>query len=196
MEKGVEIRAQIDTENVKGLLLINGGGAVALLVFLPTILGKPNFQPLTTSVLWALFAFQLGLVAAVIHTRLRRICSLVYESYWRRNSHPPRCKFIPAWFKRNDPCVCSVSILFMWFSLAAFVAGGILVFCGGLKIADHTDAKQEAPCWQLQEIQKRTYKVNICTGTFERIELDITIPNKPLNRTRKNGAPVNSALRL
>jgi hypothetical protein len=191
MEKGVEIRAQIDSENVKGLLLINGGGAVALLAFLPTIFGKPNFQPLTILVLWALFAFQIGLVAAVIHNRLRRICSLVYESYWRRNSQPPRCKLIPAWLKRSDPCACFVSIIFMWLSLVAFVTGGILVFCGGLKVIEHTDAKQESSCWQLQEIQKRVYKVNVCTGTFERIELDTTTSNKPLNQPRKNGASVS-----
>lgn len=109
MIKGLEIRAHIDTENVKGLLLINGGGAVALLAFLPAIFGKPNIGPLATSVLWALFAFQFGLVMAVIHNRLRRVCSLEYEKY---DFKPPRCRFIPVWITRNNPCVCAVSIFF------------------------------------------------------------------------------------
>lgn len=42
MAPGLEIRAQIDSENVKGLLLINGGGAVALIAFLPAVIGKPE----------------------------------------------------------------------------------------------------------------------------------------------------------
>jgi len=38
MSNGVEQRAQIDTETVRALLVINGGGAIALLSLLPTIL--------------------------------------------------------------------------------------------------------------------------------------------------------------
>ena len=180
MTKGLEIRAQIDTENVKGLLIINGGGAVALLAFLPVIFGKPTLGPLVTSVLWALFAFQVGLVMAVIHNRLRRVCSLEYERYGYK---PPRCRFIPAWTNRNDPCVCAISIFFMWFSLAAFITGGLLVFDGGLKVAAHTEPKQEVSCWQLQEIQKKIYKVNQCTGEFERVELKVATHNKALKQT-------------
>ena len=78
MSKGLEIRAQIDSEQVKGLLLINGGAAVALLAFLPTIFGKPNLGPLVDSVLWALGVFQVGIVMAVAHNRLRRVCSLLW----------------------------------------------------------------------------------------------------------------------
>jgi hypothetical protein len=40
MATGLEIRAQIDQENVKGLLLINGGAAVALLAALPQVFDK------------------------------------------------------------------------------------------------------------------------------------------------------------
>jgi hypothetical protein len=79
MATGVEIRAQIDTENVKGLLLLNGGGAVALLAFLPTVIVKPEYHLLTKSILYGLLLFQGGLIAAVIHNRQRRVCSLVYD---------------------------------------------------------------------------------------------------------------------
>ena len=177
MTKGLEIRAQIDTENVKGLLLINGGGAITLLAFLPTIFGKPNLGALTTAVFWALSAFQLGLVAAVIHNRLRRICSLEYE---RNEYQPPRCKLFPSWLKSHEPCVCALSMFFMWFSLVAFVSGGLLVTYSGLKVADRTDSKEETACWLLQEFQERFYKVNQCTGRFERVELDSTAPKKSL----------------
>ena len=114
MTKGLEIRAQIDTELVKGLLIINGGGSIALLTFLPTILGKPEYLPLSKAVLWGLFSFQIGLVSAVIHNRLRRVCSLEFEKY---NYNPPPCKVFPiSLFKfRNDaPCVCRASVMLMW----------------------------------------------------------------------------------
>ncbi len=106
MTKGLEIRAQIDTENVKGLLLINGGGAIALLAFLPSVLGKAEYESLARAILWGLLIFQVGLVAAVIHNRLRRICSLTYE---RRQYRPPPCKFLG--MKLREPCICHVSIL-------------------------------------------------------------------------------------
>jgi hypothetical protein len=79
MDVGIKIRAQIDTENVKGLLLINGGGAVALLAFLPAVLGKPEYAALAKAILWALLLFQFGLLTAIAHNRLRRVCSLVYK---------------------------------------------------------------------------------------------------------------------
>ena len=73
MTKGYEVSAQIDSENTRGLLLINGGAAVALLAFLPAIFGKPGLGSLVAATLWALGSFQLGLVFAVIHNRARRI---------------------------------------------------------------------------------------------------------------------------
>ncbi len=45
MPKGIEIRAAIDTENAMGFLLVNGGGAVVLLTFLPEVLGNPEYAP-------------------------------------------------------------------------------------------------------------------------------------------------------
>lgn len=142
MTKGLEIRAQIDTENVKGLLLINGGGAVALLAFLPSVLGKPGYEPLARAILWGLLIFQVGLVAAVIHNRLRRICSLAYE---RHQYQPPPCKFLG--LKLREPCICCMSTLFMWLSLVAFFAAGIFVFKGGLETLE-----QKQPSKQVTEI--------------------------------------------
>lgn len=183
MTNGLEIRAQIDSENVKGLLLINGGAAVALLAFLPTILGKPPFEPLLRAVVWALFAFYVGVVAAVIHNRLRRVCSLHYE---RLNYAPPPCNHIPAWIKfeqLRQPCICLRSIFFMWVSVISFVLGGSVAANGALQVIGRAEQKQDVNCWQLQEFRKQTYRVNHCTGTFERIELDPAPPNTPVNPT-------------
>jgi len=133
MAEGLKIRAEIDTENVKGLLLINGGAAVALLAFLPYVLGKPEYESLARAILWGLLIFQAGLVFAVAHNRLRRKCSLVYEQH---NYSPPSCKIFG--FKLREPCVCRASIVLMWFSVVAFCGGGVTVFVGGLESLNKT----------------------------------------------------------
>ena len=132
MTSGLEIRAQIDTENLKGLLLVNGGGVVALLTFFPLILGKPCYASLAQGVLWAILSCQSGLVFALVHNRLRRICSLTYE---RHNYKPPPCRKLPfRWLRSQEPCVCHASILFMWLSLGAFLMAGVLVLVRGLEV--------------------------------------------------------------
>ena len=133
MSTELEIRAQIDTENVKGLLLINGGAAVALLAALPHVFDRPGFESLTRSILWSLLVFQIGLVLSVVHNRLRRICSLEYE---RHNYRPPPCERFG--LRLREPCAGHASILCMWLALIAFVGGG--VFWGGLKPLDERAA--------------------------------------------------------
>jgi hypothetical protein len=132
MTTGLEIGAQIDTENVKGLPLITGGGAVALLAFFPTVLDKPGYDSLARGILWALLIFQAGLVAAIVHNRLRRICSLRFEQH---QYQPPPCEIFGK--KLRKPCVCHWSTLFMWLSVAAFVTGSMTVFCGGLRSLEY-----------------------------------------------------------
>jgi hypothetical protein len=131
MTTGLEIRAQIDTENVKGLLLINGGAAIALLAFFPSVLDKPGYESLARAILWSLLIFQAGLFFAVVHNRLRRICSLRYEQH---NYQPPPCEIFG--IKLGEPCVCRASIICMWLSVAAFIWGGFAVFQGGLESLD------------------------------------------------------------
>lgn len=98
MTKGLEIRAQIDTENVKGLFLVNGGAAVALLAFLPAVLDKPAYESLARAVLWSLVIYQVGLLFAIVHNRLRRVCSLVYEQH---NYQPQGCELL-GWDARKN----------------------------------------------------------------------------------------------
>jgi hypothetical protein len=90
MASGIEIRAQIDTENVKGLLLINGGASVARLAFLSATIEKPDSELFIRAILWGLLILQSGLVFAIIHNRLRRICCLRYEQH---QFQPPPAKF-------------------------------------------------------------------------------------------------------
>jgi hypothetical protein len=130
MTRGVERRATIDTETVKGLLLINGGGAVALLAFLPTVLRESGYETLTRSVLGGLLLFQLGLVSAIIHNRLRRKCSLLYENAWAQGRQPDRCVFLGRTLA--EPCICMRSITCMWLSIASFLGAGALVVFGAL----------------------------------------------------------------
>ncbi len=160
MTKGLEIRAQIDTELVKGLLIINGGGSIALLTFFPVILGNPEYVPLSKAVLWALLSFQVGLVSAVIHNRLRRVCSLEFEKH---NYNPPPCNVFPFSlfkFKNDAPCVCRASVMFMWASIVAFMLAGIIVIAGGFCVLNKQGALkppaniEAAPNTALQPTQK------------------------------------------
>ena len=81
----------MDTETVRALLLINGGGAIALLTLLPSLLAKDELNALALSSLVGILFFMSGLVSAVIYNRLRRRCSLVYELH---NMTPPPGKLL------------------------------------------------------------------------------------------------------
>jgi ABC-type polysaccharide/polyol phosphate export permease len=130
MADGRETRAAIDSETVRGLLLINGGGAVALLAFLSSIIGKPEFSLLTQAVMLATFLFQVGLVAAVVHNRFRRLCSLEYA---KKQENRKSCTLFGRALK--EPCICHWSTGFMWASILAFVVAGVVVLVAGLCVA-------------------------------------------------------------
>lgn len=127
MADGAEIRAGIDSETVRGLLLINGGGAVALLAFLAGIVEKPDLAVLARAIIWGVFTFQLGLVAAVMHNRFRRLCSLEYA---KKPENRAKCSLFGRELK--EPCICHWSTGFMWVSVGAFLVGGLLVLWAGL----------------------------------------------------------------
>jgi len=52
-------------------------------------------------------------------------------------------------------------------SLIAFLVGGSTVAYGGFGIVRYKDAQPNAACWQLQELQGKIYRTNICSGVFE-----------------------------
>lgn len=124
---GIERRSQIDTETFKGLLAINGGGAVALLSFVAAILNKPNAAGLVHAALFSVLLMIFGIGAALVHNHLRRRCSLIYEAY---NGSPPRGtvfgRLLPS------PTICFFSWACMWVSLGAFLLAGAVVAIVGM----------------------------------------------------------------
>lgn len=118
MTKGLEIRAAIDAETVKGLIQINGGGAVAILALLPSILNNLDYLGMAVPLFEAVFCFAFGLVFAITHNQLRRECSLLFE---RSQFQPPSGKILG--FQLRQPTICFWSRAFMWLSMAAFIAG-------------------------------------------------------------------------
>ncbi len=128
VSEGVKLRAQIDTESVRNVMLINGGGSVALLALLPAILGTPLvFGLLLTLAIW-LF----GLTLAVVHSVLRRKCSLEYEQH-RMDPPPGKPKL---WIKPKEPWVCWWGWRCLYASILAFLIGGAVMVCVGFANLD------------------------------------------------------------
>ena len=78
-----EVRAQIATEGAKALLLINGGGIVALLGFLSSVWdgGEPA---LITGILQGIWLLSLALVSAASNFFLRYWASTSFQRDWTR----------------------------------------------------------------------------------------------------------------
>ena len=161
MTSGLEIRASIDTENVRGLLLINGGAAIALLGFLPFVLDRPRYLPLAQAALWALLLFLVGLAFAVLHNRFRRLCSLEYEQHQYRPP-PGQIRII----QLKKPTVCAMSELFMWLSLAAFVAAGLVVFLGGFRVLNDPELGDIDMTTEIALISLTVFAVVVVGGIF------------------------------
>lgn len=134
MTNGIELRSQIDTETFKGLLAINGGGALALLSFVAALLNKGDenairyLSPLLHAALLGIVFLMVGVTAAVVHNYLRRRCSLVFQ---RHNYRPPNGRLFG--FTLTTPTVCFFSLTCMWLSLALFVSAGVAVAIVGLQ---------------------------------------------------------------
>jgi hypothetical protein len=76
-------RLDIDNRAFQGLLILNGGGAVALLAFLQAILNKDTVQvahSMAAPIVMALWFLVMGLPLAVIHQALRARTSLAMQS--------------------------------------------------------------------------------------------------------------------
>lgn len=84
LSKGVEIRAQMDIEFCKALVLINGAGIIALLTFLSSIFEVPRYASLARPAIGGVLLLVAGLLAALYYIRFSRECSLVYEQHGMR----------------------------------------------------------------------------------------------------------------
>jgi hypothetical protein len=147
MSGGLEIRAQIDTETVRALLLVNGGAAAGLMAMLPNIVDKPGLAALAYGSMGAIAFGALVLALAIVHNRLRRKCSLRHEardnalkasrndpSLQYVNPHPPYSGWLARLQTlRDEPKICTWSGIMMWLSLVAFVCAGGCVAGGAWK---------------------------------------------------------------
>ena len=131
LSEGVKIRAQIDTESVRAVMLVTGGGSVALIALIPKIMGTP----LVEGLIYTLALWLLSLTLVVIHNVLRRHCSNIYEPYLKKGEQPPPgdphfrivCGFPRAVVIPNVPWVCWWSWRFLYPSIAFFLVGGIVM---------------------------------------------------------------------
>lgn len=143
ISEGVRVRAQIDSESVRNVMLVNGGGSVALIALLPNVL----YTPLVTAVLLTLSIWLIGLTLAVTHSVLRRKCSLTYESY-KMSPPPGRSVF---GIKPKQPWVCWWSWRSLYASIVAFLAGGVLMVALSfshieeLSVKPHNKSMQPTP---------------------------------------------------
>jgi len=142
MGNGVDRRAQMDVETFKALLLINSGGAVALLWVFSALVGKDGFEQLLSAVLWAVFGMMLGSAFAIFHSHYRRKCSLHYELH---KMSPPRGSFFGV--PLPEPGVCFIGTLFLWASVISFMSAGSYVTYTGLAHMEQVQkgAKSKAP---------------------------------------------------
>ena len=115
-------RANLLTEGFKGLLLINGGGAVALLAFLQAIWDK-NAQ-LRQIVLVGIGWMLAGLVVALLATFLRFHHSILGEKHDKKKPHSV---FLRVFLK-------AAYTLCQYGSVACFAWGAIYLVCHALRI--------------------------------------------------------------
>lgn len=170
MADGQEIRAQIDTETVRGLQLMNGGMAAGLVTLLPAIIREPGYEKLGAWMTGAIICGAMGLVCSVIHNRLRRKCSLEYSK--KDTREPPYRWRVLVWMQSvpAEPRVCTRSVIFMWCSLISFFVGALCVGTGFWRTwAFHPDPT--ASCWTLSQIDGIPVRFNSCTGRFEPVAL-------------------------
>lgn len=124
---GIDRRVEIDALTVKFLLTLNGGGVVALLAFVPTIIELPRYQHLLDAAFAGMSVFVFGLALVVIHNIARRKCELHHDHH---NNSPPKGRVlgIPLW----ESGICAISTVCKWASLCLFMTGALLVAVTGI----------------------------------------------------------------
>lgn len=169
MADGVERRAQVDTETVRGLQLMNGGMSAGLVTMLPSIMRDSSTAGLSLYMVAAIACGALGLVLAVIHNRLRRKCSLEYSRALGDRQRPftnrllRRCQSVP-----GEPAICTKSVMYMWASLICFVLGATVIGVGFASESSELPVSSDA-CWRLESIDGHAAKFNACTGELQAI---------------------------
>lgn len=113
------LRADMDKDVSRGLMIINGGAAVSLLAFLQSIAKESSLHGISPYILSALLTFSIGLFLAVLHTHFRRRCTEL--SYGFSGGME---------LLIQTPCLIAVASMIGSFIL--FLVGVIIVFTGGM----------------------------------------------------------------
>ncbi|MCC6947173.1 MAG: hypothetical protein IT539_05325 [Bradyrhizobiaceae bacterium] len=127
MANGVGQRLQIDRETARGLLLANGGGAVALLFALTQILDQPSYDPLTHAMFVGVLVMLFGVALAIAYYHLHRRCLLVHEQH---HMNPPKARLFG--IALGAPAVCITAAVCMWLSVLTFLGAGSYVAWTGI----------------------------------------------------------------
>lgn len=114
-------RHEIDNTTVRSLLVINGGGAVALLTFLGNIFDKNEADDLYFYIISGMALFCIGLLTASIHNTLRRTCN----AYHAKRSIPRNAK------SPGDTEACKWSWRLQYLSMICFALACAIVIFGG-----------------------------------------------------------------
>ena len=128
MALGIDLRAQIDTETFKGLMLVNGGGAVALLALLNPVISRPEEHLFGYWIMAGIALMALGAGLAVVHNYYRRQCSLAYE-----NNEPRGFSMFGQ--PLREPRVCKTGWNCLIASVLCFFAAATVVTVGGFLTA-------------------------------------------------------------
>jgi chromate transport protein ChrA len=113
-------RVQIDVETLRGLLIANGGGAVALLLALSPVIDRAGFEPLVYTMFIGIVVFMVGVVLAVLYHHFRRQCS-------QQVNVPglPHGSFLG--IRLRAPAVCVAYQVCLYLSLLCFIGTGAYV---------------------------------------------------------------------
>src|SRR5690349_10293293 len=142
--------------------------AAGLVAMLPRFLEEPAYFTLGRYMVAGIVCAGAGLVASVVHNRLRRKCSLEHDRKPENRGKPyvhwllVKCQTVP-----GEAGICTRSIIRMWSSLALFCVGAVIVCIGFLLIEPREkEAAAESPtaCWEVARINSGYIRFNQCTG--------------------------------
>ena len=122
LSKGVEIRAQMDLEVAKALILINGAGIIAILTFLQSTFESVRYASFAKPAIIGVAILVVGLLTALLYIRFGRICSLKYE---QQSMRPPASYLFG--FDLGRPMPCAISAVMVYVSLGSFCLASAVV---------------------------------------------------------------------
>jgi hypothetical protein len=125
-------RNQMDIETLRGLLIANGGGAVALLVAVSSLLDRPGYEPLVYAMLVGIVVFMLGVVLAILYNFARR---QFLQQADQQGTRPPG-KFLGLKLWAPGSGVAYQACLYL--SLLCFIGTGVYVATVGANTVGST----------------------------------------------------------